>query len=237
MALALVEEDWGRRVADSAAARLVVYARRPGFQAQFSETLIACRFGLTDRQLQFPEGEPHEAPVSTGASMFMAVRSGWDRRRRALEGMRYDLPWLDVSRQQVYEVQCGPRLMEIAIADPFNDAGAASSTLAERPALPAVVAFQSPEHDDFYAALLVLSRPSGNGGVAIAVTRLTGDTVYTAEGFPDQGLGVELRSTRSPGIAAATARVQVNSSGVLIAGLSERRAAPGREPGRATESS
>jgi transcriptional regulator GlxA family with amidase domain len=41
MALALVEEDWGRRVADSVAARLVVYARRPGFQAQFSETLVA----------------------------------------------------------------------------------------------------------------------------------------------------------------------------------------------------
>jgi len=41
MALSLVEEDWGRSVADSVAARLVVYARRPGFQAQFSETLIA----------------------------------------------------------------------------------------------------------------------------------------------------------------------------------------------------
>src|SRR6478736_3645624 len=41
MALAMVEEDFGRRIADSAAARLVVYARRPGFQAQFSETLIA----------------------------------------------------------------------------------------------------------------------------------------------------------------------------------------------------
>ena len=41
MALALVEEDCGRRLADSVAARLVVYARRPGFQAQFSETLIA----------------------------------------------------------------------------------------------------------------------------------------------------------------------------------------------------
>jgi transcriptional regulator GlxA family with amidase domain len=41
MALALVQEDCGRRIADSAAARLVVYARRPGFQAQFSETLIA----------------------------------------------------------------------------------------------------------------------------------------------------------------------------------------------------
>ena len=41
MSLALVEQDLGRQVADATAARLVVYARRPGFQAQFSETLIS----------------------------------------------------------------------------------------------------------------------------------------------------------------------------------------------------
>jgi transcriptional regulator GlxA family with amidase domain len=41
MALAMVEEDHGRRVADNLAARLVLYARRPGFQSQFSETLVA----------------------------------------------------------------------------------------------------------------------------------------------------------------------------------------------------
>jgi len=41
MALAMVEEDCGRGVADSVAARLVVYARRPGFQSQFSDTLVA----------------------------------------------------------------------------------------------------------------------------------------------------------------------------------------------------
>jgi transcriptional regulator GlxA family with amidase domain len=41
MALAMVEEDHGRRVADAIAARLVLYARRPGFQSQFSEALVA----------------------------------------------------------------------------------------------------------------------------------------------------------------------------------------------------
>jgi transcriptional regulator GlxA family with amidase domain len=41
MALAMVEEDCGRRVADSIAARLVLYARRPGFQSQFSDVLVA----------------------------------------------------------------------------------------------------------------------------------------------------------------------------------------------------
>jgi transcriptional regulator GlxA family with amidase domain len=41
MALAMVEEDHGRRLADRIAAHLVVYARRPGFQSQFSEELVA----------------------------------------------------------------------------------------------------------------------------------------------------------------------------------------------------
>jgi len=41
MALAMVEEDDGRRAADEIAARLVLYARRPGFQSQFSEVLVA----------------------------------------------------------------------------------------------------------------------------------------------------------------------------------------------------
>jgi transcriptional regulator GlxA family with amidase domain len=41
MALALVERDVGREVADHLAAELVLYMRRPGFQAQFSEALVA----------------------------------------------------------------------------------------------------------------------------------------------------------------------------------------------------
>jgi transcriptional regulator GlxA family with amidase domain len=41
MALAIVEEDLGRQVADAVAARLVLYVRRPGFQSQFSDALVA----------------------------------------------------------------------------------------------------------------------------------------------------------------------------------------------------
>jgi transcriptional regulator GlxA family with amidase domain len=41
MALAMVEEDLGRAVADAIAARLVLYLRRPGFQSQFSDALVA----------------------------------------------------------------------------------------------------------------------------------------------------------------------------------------------------
>ncbi len=41
MALAMVEEDHGRKLADTVAAHLVLFARRPGFQSQFSEELVA----------------------------------------------------------------------------------------------------------------------------------------------------------------------------------------------------
>jgi transcriptional regulator GlxA family with amidase domain len=41
MALAMVEEDRGRGLADGIASRLVLYARRPGFQSQFSDALVA----------------------------------------------------------------------------------------------------------------------------------------------------------------------------------------------------
>jgi transcriptional regulator GlxA family with amidase domain len=41
MALTMVEEELGRAVADAVAARLVLYVRRPGFQSQFSDALVA----------------------------------------------------------------------------------------------------------------------------------------------------------------------------------------------------
>jgi transcriptional regulator GlxA family with amidase domain len=47
MALAMVEEDAGKRVADRVAAQLVLHTRRPGFQSQFSE-LLAAQAGRDD---------------------------------------------------------------------------------------------------------------------------------------------------------------------------------------------
>lgn len=41
MALALVEADHGAQLADAIAARLVLYVRRPGFQSQWSDALVA----------------------------------------------------------------------------------------------------------------------------------------------------------------------------------------------------
>lgn len=43
MALAMVERDHGRKLVDTIAARLVLYARRAGFQSQWSASLVAQR--------------------------------------------------------------------------------------------------------------------------------------------------------------------------------------------------
>lgn len=85
MSLALVEEDFGRSVADSAAARLVVYARRPGFQAQFSETLIAQNEADTlKRGLELIRNRPTAklSVVELALAVGMSVRS---LHRRCLE--------------------------------------------------------------------------------------------------------------------------------------------------------
>jgi transcriptional regulator GlxA family with amidase domain len=41
MTLAMIEQDCGSRLADAIAAEAVLYARRPGFQSQFSDALVA----------------------------------------------------------------------------------------------------------------------------------------------------------------------------------------------------
>jgi transcriptional regulator GlxA family with amidase domain len=41
MSLAMVEHDLGAQVADAVAARLVLYVRRPGYQSQWSDALVA----------------------------------------------------------------------------------------------------------------------------------------------------------------------------------------------------
>jgi transcriptional regulator GlxA family with amidase domain len=41
MTLAMIEADCGEKIADAIAAQAVLYARRPGFQSQFSNALVA----------------------------------------------------------------------------------------------------------------------------------------------------------------------------------------------------
>jgi transcriptional regulator GlxA family with amidase domain len=84
MALALVEADHGRELADAIAARLVLYMRRPGYQSQWSDALVA----QTDGDGLGPAIAWARAHLATADLDSLARRAGMSLRtfhRRCLE--------------------------------------------------------------------------------------------------------------------------------------------------------
>jgi HEAT repeats len=201
-------------------------------RAAFSETLIVHRFGLTDRELDLPAIDTLPAPVGVGGLAFVSVRPGLERRARALARVNRELPWVDPAQHEVSELQCGNRLMEIVVAAGLlGDAG--RRTLLSRPAIPALVASQNVEYDNFDPALLALSRPIGSSTVSVLLTRLSGEPVYAGEGsITERGLELELRAVRRPGNAAVAARVRITDEGLEVSGVADRRPEPTRIPRR-----
>jgi hypothetical protein len=199
-------------------------------RATFAEVLITHRFGLTNRELVLPPVEVLPAPASAGALAFTGVRPGLARRDRVLKAINRELPAFDVGKQDVYEVQCGPRLLEIAVDRDFAGLDGADR-LRSRPAAPAVIAMQNQEHDDFYPGLVALSAPDGKDGVAVRFSRLSGDAVYVAEGLVKGGeLELELRAVRAPGATPLAGRIRLTTSAIEISGISGTRSVPARIP-------
>jgi transcriptional regulator GlxA family with amidase domain len=84
MALAIVEADHGRELADAIAARLVLYMRRPGYQSQWSDALVA----QTDGDGLGPTIAWARAHLATADLDTLARRAGMSLRtfhRRCLE--------------------------------------------------------------------------------------------------------------------------------------------------------
>jgi transcriptional regulator GlxA family with amidase domain len=89
MALAMVEEDHGVELADALAAHLVLPGRRPGFQSQFSDVLIAQRDATQPLGAVLAWARANlRGPVDAGG---LARRAGMSQRtfhRRCLEQFR-----------------------------------------------------------------------------------------------------------------------------------------------------
>jgi HEAT repeats len=201
-------------------------------RAAFAEALIVHRFGLSDRPIALPAVDAQDQPVGVGALAFASVRPGPGRRDRALKAIKRDLPWFDVGKQDVHEVQCGPRLLEVAIDKDFLGSDG-TDRLSRGPGTPAVVAMQDLEYDDFYPGLIALSQPAGQDRVTVRLNRLTGEAVYIGEAAVRKGeVELDLRAADEPGVAPLAGRVRITSKGVEISGVSDRRTAPKRHPRR-----
>jgi hypothetical protein len=190
--------------------------------AAFAEMLIVHRFGLTDRHVELPEFDILPEPAGSGALAFVSVRPGAYRRGDALQRVSSDLHWVDPAGHEVFELQCGSRLLEIVVADDLLTA-AGRQALLERPAVLAVVASLSVERDEFTTSLLALSSPTAGSSLSVLVTRLSGEPVYTGNGSAtESGLDFTLRAVRAPGSAAVAVRARLSDDGLDIFGISGR---------------
>jgi len=199
-------------------------------RAAFAKALIVHRLGLTDQAADLPPVKAQAAPIVGGLN-FTSVAPGHDRRTRALKAIKREFPTLDPANQQVYELQCGPRLMEIAIDRSLVGPGVV--TLKQKPALAGIIAFQNIEYDEFYPRLVVLSHPTGKENVKLTLTTLTGDVVYVGEGSANQGgAEFELYSAERPGVTPIGAHVVITPKGVKVTGVSGRDAAPAESPAK-----
>ena len=196
----------------------------------FAKALIVHRLGLTDQVAELPPVKSQAVP-DVGALNFSSVQPGRDRRTRALKAINREFPSVDSEKQDVYELQCGPRLMEIAIDRKFIGTGAA--TLSQKPALAGIIAFQNVEYDEFYPRLIALSRPNGKDKIKLSLTTLTGDVVYFGDGSVNQsGAEFELYSAERPGAIPIAARVVITAKGVTVSGVSGRVGAPAETPSK-----
>jgi len=198
----------------------------------FAQVLIVHRFGVAD-DVALPKPELQPAPSGVGGLTFKTVRPGPERRKAAIEGLRRELPSLDPAAQDVYEMQCGPRLMEIAFDRNFLGGADGPGERALRPAMPAIVAYQDQEHGEFHPGLLVLSRGTGKERFSLVLTRLSGEQLYVGEGAGSKSeFDFTVHSVKAPGVPAVTARVRVTAKGAEISGVSDRRAVAGVVPAR-----
>jgi hypothetical protein len=197
----------------------------------FAQSLIIHRFGLTDRDAELPEVEALDrAPLAVGGRPFRSVRPGPERRRRALENIKREFPDLNPAGQDVYEIQCGPRLMALAVAtDVVEDKG---DLLTRQPAMPAIMALQDPEYGEYSTAFVILSRPAGPNRVTVQINRLGGgEALYVGSGTVDgDGAVLDLQATNTPGVVPIEGRIRVTAAGVEVTGTSEGRALPARNP-------
>jgi len=198
-------------------------------RATFAEALVVHRHEL-DRDVELPAVERQPEPEAAASQPFVSRKAGKQRGERAKRGVKGDFPDLDVEKHDVYELQCGPRLMAIVIQRALVD-GEGAGQPGDRPSIPAIVAFRNEESGDFFAALVALLGKSDNGRVSLVLTRLTGEPVFAGTGSAGPGQAeVALTSANTPGIPAASATVRIKGKQLEITGVSDTRSVPGLGP-------
>lgn len=218
------------RLAGGTAVTPVVVAR-----ADFARTLLAHRFGLKN------QGEPPAldlvAEPGSTADAFVSNATGVTDASAILAAVRDWAPDVSGETHVVLAIACREQLIHLVLRRELLNAQGRTGLLAA-PAVLGFVVSPNPEHGNPGVALLVLSQPTAVG-LALKVTRTTGEPVYSGTAEPtanSAGLGADLYAVSRPGAPACHIRGLVSETGIEVFGRSGHTAAiPPRVPERRPE--
>ncbi|MET9959387.1 HEAT repeat domain-containing protein [Streptomyces sp. NPDC006326] len=208
-------------------------------RARFARALIAHRFGLRGQEEPTPLALLSD-PGSAGEP-FVSTETGATRASVTLAAVRDWAPEVSAESHVVLDITCGKQPTHLVLRRDLLDAQS-QKRLLSAPAVLGYVVSPNPqngtlENGTLGVALLILYQPSANG-VALRVTRTTGEPVYagTMEHTADAGLSADLYAVHRPGAPAGRIRGLVSEKGVEVFGRSTRTAAvPKRVPERRPE--
>jgi hypothetical protein len=211
-------------------------SRHPAGRATaFAAALITHRYGLAGHDLRFPK--PSELLAAPQRPHLRTIDiSVLEKRqtRRVTEALKRYPYGIELSPTVSTRIACAGEVNVVCVNAEFVP-GSSLSVLAERKALLAVAALQSPETGDYSVSYLVLTaRRRASKTINILVTRCSGNAALAGTGqLADERLEFELHSIRRPGARAIKFRGAL-SGGVIHAdeALSSAAGVSGKTPSR-----
>ena len=205
-------------------------------RAAYAASLIAHRLGLPGHELPFPPEENILKPPAAGQSRpveFAPVDHS--AAQLVLDGMNRYPYGIAFEPTKLTSARCAGEINVICPNREFL--GATATRLAERKAVLALVALQSPETAEYSISYVVLSRPSTGkvGTLTITVHRCSGKLALAGSArLAGTNIQFELRSVRQPGAWATSltgsledGRVQMTEA--ISSTIPEKRLQPTRK--------
>lgn len=173
--------------------------------AAYAAALIAHRFGLPGHELPLPAaGDLLPLPAGQTRPIEFGPAESTDP-REVLESMKGQPYGIEFDAAALTWVRCAGEVNVICPNREFL--GPAVRELQKRPAIPALVALQSPETGEHSVSYVVFSRPAGVDEVALTVHRCTGKLALAGGArITGSRLHFELGSVRHPGAWAVLLR-------------------------------
>lgn len=187
-------------------------------RAAFARSVLAYRHGIAGYELPVPADDDLTPYPQLDGLTVRSERAILQEAAAVLDDLRHDSYGLQLSRDSIHAIDCGPTRMFLAL----DEAGAKAvlSARDDRPRLLGVVAQQSPEDGSHDVKWLVFSTPA-KGETHVSVHRQTGEQVLFGTASGKSGSAkFEFRSVAAVGNPSATVAGDIQDGRLSLSGMS-----------------